>query len=77
MVEEAGQLTGVVERVRTGEKHRFHDVEALGAVIRRMVRGDDPHPPDDRVPSPAAAADTGGNTPHPGPAVGPTIGDCR
>jgi len=30
-------LSGVVERVRTGEKERFQGVEALGAAIGRMA----------------------------------------
>lgn len=37
---EAGQLTGVVERVRTGEKARFDGVEGIAAVIARMVSAD-------------------------------------
>jgi hypothetical protein len=32
-----GRLAGVVERVRTGEKHRFEDPEAIGLLIARMV----------------------------------------
>jgi hypothetical protein len=32
-----GRLAGVVERVRTGEKHRFHDQAAIGHLIERMV----------------------------------------
>lgn len=37
-VDETGRVSGVVERVRTGEKERFHDIEALGPLISRMVR---------------------------------------
>lgn len=32
-----GRLDGVVERVRTGEKMRFHELDALGAVIAGML----------------------------------------
>lgn len=32
-----GRLDGVVERVRTGEKVRFHELDALGAVIAGML----------------------------------------
>ena len=32
-----GRLAGVIERVRTGEKHRFHDPGAIGDLIERMV----------------------------------------
>jgi hypothetical protein len=32
-----GRLIGVVERVRTGEKHRFQDPGAIGRLIERMV----------------------------------------
>lgn len=39
-VDAAGRLTGVVERVRTGEKQRFHGVEALGPLVERMAKGD-------------------------------------
>ena len=35
--DEAGGLVGVVERVRTGEKERFHDAAAIGPVIVRML----------------------------------------
>lgn len=36
-VDEAGDVTGVVERVRTGEKERFLGYGMLRDVIRRMV----------------------------------------
>jgi hypothetical protein len=36
-----GRLDGVVERVRTGEKVRFHELEALGAVIAGMLARDE------------------------------------
>lgn len=32
-----GRLAGIVERVRTGEKHRFQDPSAIGHLIERMV----------------------------------------
>jgi hypothetical protein len=32
-----GRLAGVVERVRTGEKRRFDDANAIGHHIERMV----------------------------------------
>jgi hypothetical protein len=32
-----GRLAGVVERVRTGEKHRFDDPSAIGRLIDRMI----------------------------------------
>jgi hypothetical protein len=32
-----GRLAGVVERVRTGEKHRFEDLSAIGSLIERMI----------------------------------------
>ena len=41
-IDETGDVTGVVERVRTGEKERFRGYAMLADVIRRMVdaRGD-------------------------------------
>jgi hypothetical protein len=33
----AGRVSGVVERVTTGEKARFEDIEALAEIIRRML----------------------------------------
>jgi hypothetical protein len=38
----AGRLTGIVERVRTGEKHRFEGEEALGRIIARLVAEESP-----------------------------------
>jgi histidine triad (HIT) family protein len=32
-----GRVAGTVERVRTGEKHRFRDLDALGVLIDRMT----------------------------------------
>jgi len=34
---DGGVLSGVVERVRTGEKQRFQGVDMLGGLIARMV----------------------------------------
>jgi hypothetical protein len=31
------ELSGVIELVRTGEKHRFEGAEALGSLIARMA----------------------------------------
>lgn len=36
-VDSAGRVSGIVERVRTGEKQRFQDVEAIGPLIARML----------------------------------------
>ena len=36
-VDEAGEVVGIVERVRNGEKERFHGYGMLGDVVRRMV----------------------------------------
>ena len=33
-----GELRGVVERVKTGEKERFVGMEALGGLIERMAQ---------------------------------------
>jgi hypothetical protein len=38
--DEAGRVTGIVERVRTGEKERFDSVHAIATVIARMVDAD-------------------------------------
>jgi hypothetical protein len=40
--EPRGRLRGTVERVRTGEKERFTNATAIGAVIERMLQD---HPP--------------------------------
>jgi hypothetical protein len=39
--DEAGRLTGIVERVRTGEKQRFEDLGAIAPLIARMLRGEE------------------------------------
>lgn len=36
-----GRLAGVIERVRTGEKRRFEDPDAIGRLIERMVDDED------------------------------------
>jgi hypothetical protein len=36
----AGQVTGVVERVRTGEKERFAGVEGIGPIFAKMLIDD-------------------------------------
>lgn len=45
-------LSGTIERVRTGEKHRFKGLDALGPLIAQMVESAarDPRvPPEDRA----------------------------
>lgn len=37
-----GRLAGVVERVRTGEKWRFEDADAIGRLIEQMIDGEMP-----------------------------------
>jgi len=32
-----GRLAGVIERVRSGEKHRFDDSAAIGRLLEQMV----------------------------------------
>lgn len=32
-----GRLAGVIERVRSGEKHRFDDSAAIGRLVDQMV----------------------------------------
>jgi hypothetical protein len=36
--DDAGRLTGIVERARTGEKHRFRGVSGVATLIERMVK---------------------------------------
>ncbi len=38
---DGGRLAGVVERVKKGEKAPFHELEAIGAVIGRLLEGED------------------------------------
>jgi hypothetical protein len=33
------RLAGVIERVRSGERRRFQDIEAIGPLITAMLRG--------------------------------------
>ncbi|HEV8673530.1 MAG TPA: hypothetical protein VGX21_05740 [Methylomirabilota bacterium] len=35
--DEAGRVTGIVERVRTGEKERFEGIAAIATVIAHMA----------------------------------------
>ena len=35
-----GRVSGVIERVATGAKEAFTDVEAIGRVIMRMLQGE-------------------------------------
>ena len=35
--DESGRISGVVERVRTGQKRRFHGIDTLGPMIVQMV----------------------------------------
>ncbi len=51
-----GRLSGIVERVKTGEKHRFHDTEAIGALIAEMVRHEASTIPGAKRPTDAPAA---------------------
>ena len=37
----AGQVTGVIERVSTGQKHRFHGFAEITALIEQMAREED------------------------------------
>jgi hypothetical protein len=37
-----GRLAGVVERVRSGETHRFDDRAAIGRLIEQMVDDETP-----------------------------------
>ena len=50
--DDAGQLTAVVERVRSGEKARVHDLNAIPGAIARMITADERLDPG-RRPSPA------------------------
>lgn len=38
-VDEAGGVTGIVERVQTGQKKRFESIDAIGPLIARMIGG--------------------------------------
>jgi hypothetical protein len=41
-VDELGHVVGIVERVRTGEKERFHGYAMLADVVRHMVDTQEP-----------------------------------
>ena len=43
----AGELSGLVRHVRTGEKRQFAELGELGAAIRDMVRPAEPERPDE------------------------------
>lgn len=60
---DAGQLAGTVERVRTGERHRFQSAEELGAIVTRIAAGE---PPTD-----GAGAGRGASATGPRPAIPP------
>jgi hypothetical protein len=36
-VDEAGGVTGILERVQTGQKKRFQGLEAIGPLIAQMI----------------------------------------
>ena len=38
-VDEAGRVTGILERVQTRQKKRFEGTEAIGPLIARMLGG--------------------------------------
>jgi hypothetical protein len=40
VVEGSGRVAGILEPVRSSEKRRFRDIEAIGPVIAAMLRGD-------------------------------------
>jgi len=42
MRRDRGPMTGVVEHVGTGEKHRFAGVTEMGRIIERIVAGEPP-----------------------------------
>ncbi len=42
--DETGRITGIVERVRTGEKERFEALDTLARVIDRMVANEAENP---------------------------------
>ena len=41
---DGGQLKGTVERVRTGEKHHFQNIESVSRLIEQMARGEAEEP---------------------------------
>jgi len=50
--DDVGRLTAIVERVRSGEKARVHDLDAIPRAIARMITADERLDPG-RRPSPA------------------------
>lgn len=58
---DSGSWTGVVERVRTGEKRRVGDLEAIGRVIEQMTSAEDPQESVNKCERPAETPD-GGST---------------
>ncbi len=52
IVKERPGFSGTIERVRTGEKHRFRDLETLGRLIAQMAQPtthEPGQPPGDRA----------------------------
>ena len=39
-----GRITGIVERVRNGQKERFHGLDAIASLLARMARAEDLEP---------------------------------
>jgi hypothetical protein len=54
VVDRQGQAGGVVERVATGGKEAFRDLEAIGRVLRTMLRDEWRRPPTGLGPPPPA-----------------------
>ena len=45
----AGKVTGVVERVRNGQKERFTALEEIGAIVAQMLADDEAEATERRV----------------------------
>jgi hypothetical protein len=43
-IDEEGDVTAVVERVRTGQKERVHSVDNIGRIIAMMIAARDETP---------------------------------
>lgn len=56
---DSGAWSGVVERVRTGEKRRVGDLDAIGRVIDQMTSTEDPQEFMNKCQKPADAPDSG------------------
>jgi hypothetical protein len=54
-----GRATGIVERVRTGEKERFEGIATIATLIARMVEADHIES-EAEVPAPATPGEAGG-----------------